>query len=318
MSCVGATPGNGSGCSFCISRGEGDFVLTPWLRLWDRTLDLQKAQRLTGDQFKGWINLLMLANRQDDRGRLPDLETIAFSLRVSIDYAQDLVQHLVEAKLIDRKGNATIMHDWESWQPKGQTNAERARAYRESCAQRALEQAHADRTPSAHRALLAPACAPGIQEQSREEKSREENPPTPLAGGESPGGDLSPSNSPAKKTRKKRQPEPLPTLPDWLPLEEWSEWLAVRKVKRAASTGFALRLAIEALTDLRAKGNDPAKVLRRSILKSYTDLYPLDDGYGRPNGQLPKPRPTDPDVREAQRQANAARMADIKRLYPKE
>ncbi len=148
----------------------------PWLRLWDCTLDLPKAQRLTGDQFKGWMNLLMLANRQNDRGRLPSAEEIAFALRISEAKVGPLIESLVKARLIDKRGSDLIMHDWATWQPPEKTNAQRAHEWREQQKTQALN-------GSAHRAL-----EPSAPEESRgrEEKEERENesarPPLEVAG----------------------------------------------------------------------------------------------------------------------------------------
>lgn len=148
----------------------------PWLRLWDCTLDLPKAQRLTGDQFKGWMNLLMLANRQNNRGRLPDIAEIAFALRVQEKAVTPLIDVLVKAKLIDRSGEILTMHDWQTWQPPEKTNAQRAHEWREQQKSQALN-------VSAHRAL-----EPSAPEESREREDKEQrekqsaHPPLEVAG----------------------------------------------------------------------------------------------------------------------------------------
>ena len=139
----------------------------PWLCLWDRTLDIPKAQLLTGDQFKGWINLLMIANRFGASGRLPEFDEIAFGLRTDIDTAKELVNTLVIANLIDRHGNVFTMHDWELWQTQKRTNAERSAAYRaQKKALRALGERSTSAQTSADRARA--------RVRVREEKSREE------------------------------------------------------------------------------------------------------------------------------------------------
>jgi hypothetical protein len=148
---------------------------TPWLRLWDGTLDLPKAQRLSAEHFKGWINLLMLANRQNDRGRLPDMDEIAFALRTDHASVKSLVDSLVKVKLIDRNGQTMTMHDWQTWQSPEKTNADRAREWRRG---KALN----ERTASAQdeRTNERTKSAPRAPDQSREEQIREEqSPPYP-------------------------------------------------------------------------------------------------------------------------------------------
>lgn len=100
----------------------------PWLRLWDKTLDNCKAQSLPLELFRAWINLLCLANRQDDRGQLPDLKAIAFGLRTTMKQAEMIVSQLKDAGFIDPDGQ---MHDWDDWQPDVDDVAERVRRHRD-------------------------------------------------------------------------------------------------------------------------------------------------------------------------------------------
>ena len=53
----------------------------PWFRFYVRTLNNPKVQRLPGNIFKGWLNLLCLAKETD--GSLPPVEDISFRLRLS-------------------------------------------------------------------------------------------------------------------------------------------------------------------------------------------------------------------------------------------
>lgn len=72
--------------------------------------------------------------------------------------------------------------------------------------------------------------------------------------------------------------EPL-ELPDWLPVEAWIDFLAMRKQKGAKLSEAAQRLAISRLEKLRAQGHDPKAVLEQSTLGSWTGLYALkEDG----------------------------------------
>jgi len=141
----------------------------PWLRLWDRTLDLSKAQRLDGETFKGWINLLMLANRQDARGSLPCNEEIAFALRIKPRESLALTNRLRESGFIDTIDGILVMHDWDQWQPNEQTNAERARKWREEQKKRAHGERTASAQPSAQRTR-----SPSAPELDTETEKKEE------------------------------------------------------------------------------------------------------------------------------------------------
>lgn len=118
----------------------------PWLRFWNSTLHCPKIQRLDGETYKVWSNLLIVANEHKERGKLPSIEDTAFLLRFQVHEMSAFIEKLVEVGLIDRKGKSLAMHDWETWQEDGpKSNAQRAREWREEKKSRA----HAERTPSA-------------------------------------------------------------------------------------------------------------------------------------------------------------------------
>jgi hypothetical protein len=99
-----------------------------WFRLYHSLLDNPKIQRLTPALFKHWINLLCLAARHD--GSLPNLDDIAFGLRLSKIDAASVVQELGAAGLVDDQPDKSTMHDWDVWQFRDDGAAERMREYR--------------------------------------------------------------------------------------------------------------------------------------------------------------------------------------------
>lgn len=106
--------------------------MSRWFRLYDRMLDDPKVQRLAPDLFKGWVNLLCLANRNG--GALPSLADIAFALRISDREADSLITSLMAAGLLDDDGGNMTPHNWKELQFQGDsdpTNAERQRRFRE-------------------------------------------------------------------------------------------------------------------------------------------------------------------------------------------
>ncbi|MDE2104340.1 MAG: hypothetical protein KGL39_44290 [Patescibacteria group bacterium] len=65
-------------------------------------------------------------------------------------------------------------------------------------------------------------------------------------------------------------------LPDWVPLEAWQEWLAMRRRIRKPLVGpRAARRALTKLDQLRAEGQDLADVLDQSSQNCWTDVYPV-------------------------------------------
>jgi hypothetical protein len=258
-------------------------VAYPWLSLWDKTLDTPKVQRLPAETFKGWVNLLCLANRQAESGRLPSVEDIAFALRIQADDAQRLVDDLVNASLIDRKGKILTMHDWDDHQQTGRTNAERAREYRERKQLEALSERTDERTTSAQ---------PNDDSRTELDNSTEQ-----------------------KKTYPPRAPRRGATLidfvlPSWIPENDWNDWLAMRRAKRAPTTVGALIKAVKDLEKLNAAGHSPADVLQQSTLRAWTGLFPIALPYvnGKPSEPAVKLMPP-PDPEKEKRNDEARRRA---------
>lgn len=104
----------------------------PWFRLWNDLIASDKVQMLSGDDFKAWINLLVLANRGEPRGFLPAVNRVAFNLRCSAAEAGAILDRLKDAGLIDVIDGQMKPHDWDHWQPDrdGQSTA-RVREWRE-------------------------------------------------------------------------------------------------------------------------------------------------------------------------------------------
>ena len=64
-------------------------------------------------------------------------------------------------------------------------------------------------------------------------------------------------------------------LPDWVPADTWSDFVAMRKSIRKPMTAAAMKLQIKTLDKLRADGHDPRAVLEQSIAASWQGLFPV-------------------------------------------
>lgn len=100
----------------------------PWFRFYRKTLNNPKAQRLKGDLFKAWVNVLCAT---DDEGNVPALHDLAFMLRTTNDKARDTVGALVDENLLDTDGVIVTAHGWDEYQRDSDTSIERTRRYRE-------------------------------------------------------------------------------------------------------------------------------------------------------------------------------------------
>jgi len=108
--------------------------MSRWFRIYDEMLDDPKVQRLPAEDFKGWMNLLCLASRND--GKLPHITDIAFALRETEDAVSTLLERLLNGGLIERRsGGADGMHyapyRWNERQYKSDTSTVRVKRFRE-------------------------------------------------------------------------------------------------------------------------------------------------------------------------------------------
>lgn len=103
--------------------------MSRWFRFYDSALDDPKVQRLSGDLFKTWVNLLCLASRHD--GVLPSDADAAFALRKSVPVLRGLLDDLHEAGLIDITETGASPHNWNVRQYKSDVSNERVKRHRE-------------------------------------------------------------------------------------------------------------------------------------------------------------------------------------------
>lgn len=75
------------------------------------------------------------------------------------------------------------------------------------------------------------------------------------------------------------------TLPEWLPMEAWLDFVEHRKALKSPLTAKAAELAIKDLGKFRQSGNDPVEVINRSILQGWKGLFELPDQ--KPKGHGP-------------------------------
>lgn len=86
-----------------------------------------------------------------------------------------------------------------------------------------------------------------------------------------------------KEKNKKGENFILP-LPDWLPVQDWGDYLEMRNGKgKGKATNRAKQLVIVKLDDLRRKGHDPASVLQQSIINGWTSVFEIKGDYKNGN-----------------------------------
>lgn len=112
---------------FCLSEG----CQVKWFRFYHEALDDPKVQRLSGPLFKGWINLLCLASRQESRGNLPPTPQISFGLRISEERTLFLLEELAARGLLDRDEDLFCIHNWDARQFESDDVTARTQRFRE-------------------------------------------------------------------------------------------------------------------------------------------------------------------------------------------
>lgn len=105
--------------------------MSRWFRFYDDALNDPKVQKLPGDLFKFWVNLLCVASKFD--GKLPEDE-LAFLMRMDPKRINENINELKLLGFIDGAEEITP-HNWDKRQFKSDsadpTNAERQARYRE-------------------------------------------------------------------------------------------------------------------------------------------------------------------------------------------
>ncbi len=102
--------------------------MSGWFRAYESALDDPKVQRLPGELFKSWFNILCLACRHN--GELPPIADIAFALRKSEATTQETINKLIESELLDKTETGLQPHNWNGRQFKGDVSTERVKRFR--------------------------------------------------------------------------------------------------------------------------------------------------------------------------------------------
>ncbi len=69
-------------------------------------------------------------------------------------------------------------------------------------------------------------------------------------------------------------------LPEWLPLNDWNDYLEMRDKKgKGKATNRAKQLVIIKLDELRKTGQDPSMILQQSIINGWTSVFEIKKDY---------------------------------------
>lgn len=103
--------------------------MAPWFRLYCEVVDDPKVQELSPETFQGWINVLCLAGK--NKGTLPSMKHMAFSLRRSESDVKKLLAELISCGLLDKKGDIIQPHNWGNRQFLSDSSTDRVKRFRQ-------------------------------------------------------------------------------------------------------------------------------------------------------------------------------------------
>jgi hypothetical protein len=87
-----------------------------------------------------------------------------------------------------------------------------------------------------------------------------------------------PSSTPSSlSSSKKEKVATAIVLPDWMPLETWQAFLAMRKKMKRVPTDHAVELLIKKLDRFRANGQNIQAVLEKSITSNWQDVFEIHE-----------------------------------------
>lgn len=109
-------------------------------------------------------------------------------------------------------------------------------------------------------------------------------------------------HTPDTNKGKNKSPAQDADLPDWLPVDAWSDFVDMRKKIKAPLTDAAKRLAINSLEKLMQDGQRPRAVLEQSVMNSWKGLFEVK-AQQRGNGQ-----PLDRDAYNERENAKAKEL----------
>jgi len=231
--------------------------MTDWVRLWhDMPTDpkWRVIARKSGQPLPCVIALFTLlmttASAAEVRGDVSSLTDEDAAAALDMDEEAIVA---IRAAMQGRVLEGARLSGWDRRQPKRERenddSSQRVRKHREAKREVVTED-------------VTPCNATKRHETPREEKKREDKNKTPLT----PQGE---------------------GLPDWIPVSEWSAFEKMRRSIRKPMTDDARRLAIGKLDQLRADGNDPAKVLNQSTMNSWQGLFELKEAHRTRAGPEP-------------------------------
>lgn len=105
----------------------------PWIKLHTSMLFHAETQELAGEDYKLWVNLLLLAGTIDDGGVIGPAPNVAFALHMTpADLARGL--SALNGRVTAADDGQLCVRDWHEWQAQSDRDRKRAQRSREAAA----------------------------------------------------------------------------------------------------------------------------------------------------------------------------------------
>lgn len=220
----------------------------PWLRLYTDIIDDEKLGLLAFEDRWHYIALLACKRRGLlDRDEPDELmrRKIALKLGLATRELDEVVRRLSEVGLVERESMQPC--GWDERQFVSDSSTERVRAYRERQA--------------------------GRKNDGNDDETFQKRPKNT---------DTETDKDKEKNTgRAKRQPAAPLQLPDCIPMESWTSWLAYRRERRLSTVQATLNGQMNKLAGWHKQGYDPASIIQESIDNGWQGLF-LPKGASKP------------------------------------
>ena len=125
-----------------------------------------------------------------------------------------------------------------------------------------------------------PSAKPSAKAMANQEQEQEQEQDIGVPGGKPPASaDAPPDGDAAAPPAKPNAGDKKIELPDWMPAEQWADFVAMRrqKGKRAPFTVAAAKGIVSDLGKLRERGQDVADVLHQSVVNGWSGVFPVND-----------------------------------------
>lgn len=99
-----------------------------WFRFYNEVVDDPKVQRLAPPLFKSWVNFMCIASKHG--GVLPEIQDIAYRLRVTPMRAGAMLDQLVYAGLFEWTDGVAHPHNWNGRQFQSDVSTDRVKRFR--------------------------------------------------------------------------------------------------------------------------------------------------------------------------------------------